>query len=138
MTHPHGVMTYVPGGRFAFPRSYITQLRIATNHVNVPSYADGLITWRHEPPDAVTGETKLKDVLIPWNSNAYTLDFVVEWWFFKIAPSPVEIEWGGEVSFEWNPTVKAHCLVIATAAADMNYFYPLAPAPSDYWLAEYR
>jgi len=134
MTHPPGVMTFVPGGQFNFPRSYASFIKVHTNHVNVPSYADGLISWRHEPPDTVTGETKIKDVVIPWSSNTYSLDWLVEWWFFKISPSPTEIEWGGEVSFDWDDVVKANCIIIATAAADTDYYYPLEAAPTGYWL----
>jgi hypothetical protein len=81
----------------------------------------------------VTGETKIKDVFIPWSSNTYSLDWIIEWWFFKIAPSPTEIEWGGEVSFAWDNFVMTNCLIIATAAADTDYYYDLPPSPADYW-----
>lgn len=133
MTHPPGIISYVPQGKFWFPRSYVTTLKVHTNHVNSVSYADGLITWGHVPPDAVSGQTKIRDQIIPWSSNTYSLDFVVEWWFYVINPDPHEYEWGGEVSFAWDGTVKEHCLIVATESGDTDYYFPLPPAPDNYW-----
>jgi hypothetical protein len=133
MTHPHGIMTFVPGGQFNFPRSYVTKLKVSTNHVNVPSYADGLITWVHSPLDAVIAYTKLKDAFLPWSSNTYSLDWLVEYWYYQILPSPVEFEWGGSVRYAFDVTNECACVVIATEAADTDYFYDLAPAPTGYW-----
>jgi hypothetical protein len=111
----------------------VYKLHVATNHVNSVSYADGLITWGHVPPDAVSGETKIKDNFIAWNSNVYTLDYLVEWWFYKIAPSPTEFEWGGDCRFEYDPVVKCNVITIATLAVDTDYYFDLPPAPPDYW-----
>ncbi len=133
MTHPAGVVSFVPRGKFNFPRSYVNHIKIHTNHVNVPSYADGLITWVHSPLDAVTGYTKIKDVFIPWTSNTYSLDFLVEWWYYVIAPSPTEFEWGGELSFAYDALINDNCLIVATEAADTDYYFPLPPSPTDYW-----
>lgn len=133
MAHPHGIVTCLPQNQWRFPRSYITKLKVHTNHVNVPSYADGLITWVHSPPDSVIAYTKLKDVFIPWSSNTYSLDFLVEWWYFQILPDPTEFEWGGELSVSWDDTVKRTCLIIATAAADTDYYFDIPPAPPTYW-----
>lgn len=133
MTHPHGIVSYVPSGKFWLPRSYAIKLQVHTNHVNVPSYSDGLITWVHSPLDAVTGYTKIKDVFIPWSSNTYSLDFLVEWWYYTISPSPIEYEWGGELSFAWNPGEECNCLIVATESADTDYFFDLPPSPTDYW-----
>ncbi len=133
MTHPPGIISYVPGGKFWFPRSYFTLLKVHTNHVNSVTYADGLITWGHVPPDAVIGYTKIRDQIIPWTSNTYSLDFVVEWWYYMILPSPTEYEWGGEVSYAFDPVVKQQCLIIATEAGDTDYYFEVPPAPPDYW-----
>lgn len=133
MPHPPGSMTYIPRGKYYFPRSYVTMLKVHTNHVNIPSYADGLITWVHSPLDSVTGYTKLKDNFIAWSSNTYTLDYLVEWWYFTIAPSPTEYEWGGELSVSWDDTVKRTCLVVATVAADTDYYFPLPSPTGPYW-----
>jgi hypothetical protein len=133
MTHPTGFVSYIPQGKFWFPRSYITKLKVHTNHVNSVSYSDGLITWGHVPPDAVSGQTKIKDQIIPWTSNTYSLDFVVEWWFYVISPDPTEVPWGGEVSFAYDPAAEAHCLIVATEAGDTDYYFDLPPSPTDYW-----
>lgn len=133
MPHPPGVITYVPSGGFCFPRAYVTKLKVHTNHVNVPSYSDGLITWIHSPPDAVIGYTKLRDNFVQWRSWPKTLDFVVEWWYYQILPDPHEYEWGGEISMGWDDTIKHTCLVVATAAADTDYYFDLPPAPPSYW-----
>ena len=133
MTHPAGVVTYVPQGKYWFPRAYVTMLKVHTNHVNVPSFADGLITWVHSPVDAVTGYTKLRDYFYVWKSYTLSLDYVVEWWYYVIAPSPTEYEWGGELSVAWDDSVKRTCLVVATEAADTDYYFDLPPAPPSYW-----
>ena len=133
MAHPHGIISYVPQSQFRFTRSYITKLKVHTNHVNVPSYADGLITWVHSPLDAVIGYTKLKDNVVAWSSNTYSLDYLVEYWYYVITPSPTEYEWGGELSYSWDDTVKHTCLVVATVAADVDYYFDIPPAPPDYW-----
>lgn len=133
MPHPAGIVTYVPQGKFWFPRSYVTKLKIHTNHVNVPTYTDGIITWTHSPPDSVIGFTKIKDVFIPWTSNTYSLDFLVEYWYYQILPSPTEFEWGGELSFAYDSVVQANCLIVATESADTDYYYDLEPPPLPYW-----
>lgn len=133
MTHPPGIITYVPRGQHFFTRAYVTTLKVHTNHVNVPSYSDGLITWVHSPLDAVTGYTKLRSNFVAWNSNTYTLDYLVEWWYYVIAPSPTEFEWGGELSIAWDDTVKKTCLIVATAAADVDYYWSLPSPTVPYW-----
>jgi len=133
MTHPAGLISYVPEAGFRAPRSYITTLKVHTNHFNVPSYADGLITWVHDPIDAVIGYTKLRDDWWLWNSSVFPLSRIVEWWYYVITPSPTEFEWGGELSFAFDPIVEKTCLVVATVAADIDYYFPLPPTPSDYW-----
>lgn len=135
MSHPPGIVTYVPQGKYWFPRAYVTMLKIHTNHVNVPSFADGLITWVHSPVDAVTGYTKLRDYFYVWKSYTLSLDYVIEWWYYVIAPSPTEYEWGGELSIAWDDSVKRTCLVVATEAADTDYYFDLPPAPPSYWTA---
>lgn len=135
MAHPTGSVTYVPQAKFWFPRSYVTKLWVHTNHVNTVSYADGLITWGHSPADAVSGQTKIKAKIVAWSSNVYSLDHVIEWWFYQIAPDPTEFPWGGEVGFYYNDTVKAECLTIATEAGDTDYFFDLPAAPDSYWPA---
>ena len=133
MPHPAGIISYVPQAKAWFPRSYITMLKVHTNHVNVPSFADGLITWVHSPLDAVTGYTKIRDNVYDWNSNVYSLDFVVEYWYYTISPSPTEFEWGGEISITWDDTVKHTCLVVATVSADVDYYFPLPSPTVPYW-----
>jgi len=133
MTHPHGIITYVPSGQLNLPRSYLTMLKVHTNHVNVPDYNDGVITWTHSPPDSVIGYTKLKDNFVTWSSNVYSLDYMVEYWYYKILPSPTEYEWGGELSIAWDQTVQRMCLVVATTSADTDYYFGLPPAPPYYW-----
>jgi len=133
MTHPPGIISYIPRGQFWFCRPYITKLKVHTNHVNVPTFSDGLITWTHSPPDAVLGFTKIRDVVYATSSNMYSLDHVVEWWYYVITPSPTEFEWGGEISIAWDNTVKRTCLIVATEAADTDYYFDIPPAPPGYW-----
>ena len=133
MSHPAGIISYVPQAKAWFPRSYITMLKVHTNHVNVPSFSDGLITWVHSPLDAVTGYTKIRDNVYDWNSNVYSLDFVVEYWYYTISPSPTEFEWGGEISIAWDDAVKHTCLVVATVSADVDYYFPLPSPTVPYW-----
>lgn len=133
MPHPAGIITYVPQAKYWFPRAYVTMLKVHTNHVNVPSFADGLITWVHSPLDAVTAYTKLRDYFYVWKSYTLSLDYVVEYWYYVIAPSPTEYEWGGELSIAWDDTVKRTCLVVATESADTDYYFDLPQAPSNYW-----
>lgn len=134
MPHPAGIITYVPNDTFRVPRGYVNKLWVHTNHVNVPHFADNLITWTHDPPDTVLGYTKLRDRFCDWTSNAYALNYLVEWWYYTIGTGGPEYEWGGELSFAYSPAQKVNCLVVATAAADRDYYFTLPPAPSDYWL----
>lgn len=134
MTHPPGIVTCFPQAKFSLKRSYVNKLHVFTNNVNSVSYADGLITWGHNPPDAVSGQTKLKDAFWHWSSNRWQLDYIVEWWFYVIAPDPHEYEWGGECNFNWDDTHKCNVLTIATALADTHYYFDLPPAPPTYWL----
>lgn len=134
MSDPHGIVVCNPANQFNFPRSYVTKLKVFTNHVNSVNYSGGLITWGHIPPDAVDGQTKLKDNFIAWSSNVYSLDYLVEWWWFRINPDPTKIEWGGECNFKWDATLKTNVIEIATAAADTVYYYDLPPSPPSYWL----
>lgn len=133
MAHPHGSITYVPTAKFWLNRSFPEVLKVHTNHVNSVSYADGLISWGHIPPDNVRAYTKITDKFIPWNSNTYSLDYLVEYWYYVVLPSPIEYAWGGEVSFAYDPMVKKNCLIIATASADTDYYFDLPPAPPTWW-----
>lgn len=134
MTDPHGIVICYPQNKFNFPRSYVTKLKVVTNHINSVSYADGIITWGHNPPDAVDGRTVLKANFITWSSNTYSLDYIVQAWWFRVNPDPTKIEWGGECNFKWDGDVFTSVLEIATTSPDTTYYFDLPPAPPGYWL----
>lgn len=134
MSDPHGVVVCHPQNQFNFPRSYVKKLRVITNHVNSVSYTDGVITWGHVPPDAVDGQTVLKPNFVVWSSNVYSLDYLVQAWWYRINPDPTKIEWGGECNFVYDPIQKCNVIEIATALADTTYYFDLPPAPPTYWL----
>jgi hypothetical protein len=133
MTHPHGIVTCLPQNQFRFTRAYITMLKVHTNSINVPHFSGYEITWQHNPPDTVLGHTGFKHNFIDWSSNTYSLDYLVEFWYFTVGIGGPEIEWGGELSIAWDNTVKRTCLVVATTAADTDYYFDLPPAPPTYW-----
>jgi hypothetical protein len=123
------------GGKFAFPRSYIQTLRIGWV-VNDITQADNVFTGggTFVPPTA--WKVVVRPQLFDWNSNCYTLDFVVceSYYLRLLTGEKIPAPWA--IVFQNNPTTFNPELLIynpdGSPTFQIDATYP--PAPPGYWL----
>ncbi len=130
-----GVGTYAPFPKFRFIRSYIkgVVVRIDTPVFN---YSDGLIEFRDGTNVNRWYRMQMRSGCWQWNSNAYSLDFVITESYFVTNPSPTQTAMPFRLEWYTSPVDKAPYLLITPySLAFTNYRYvTLPPAPSGYWL----
>lgn len=126
-----------PSNKFAFPRSYLKQFCIIATSGDVEQSDDQFTVWF----DRLIGYGVtfiLQPNILPWNSNRYTLDYFVYdlWWhaFFDGVHHPDSYT----AAMTWRGTPKRPTLSITlSSGGTVETFFPLLPAPSDYWLPDF-
>jgi hypothetical protein len=84
-----GVGSYSPSPRFAFPRSYIRGIAVNVT-ANDVALTDNIVTFSDPSNPNVTFQFRIWSHVYAWTTNRYTLDFVIDESFYKVAPSPTE------------------------------------------------
>lgn len=130
---PIGTIVYSPAPRFAFPRSYVKQIHMRTNNDNIPFMVGDLITIPSINFPNITQYIRLKPQFIPWHSNRVTLDWLVQDWYYVIAPNPTQNPYGGGLSYEYDSSVQTHVLKFTTDSPNTSTRFVLSPAPLNYW-----
>lgn len=130
----YGTPGYSPSGEFSFPRSYILQVTFGWG-ANTGVTQDGgnfLFTDLVFPQNNVV--CNFKPQCWEWNSNGYSLDFLIEDWWLYVLPSTAPLPLNFRVDFQRDPVTHAPEWFIWAAGWTTRYTFSLPPAPSDYWL----
>jgi hypothetical protein len=125
---------YIPGDKFAFPRSYIYGIEIrhdppapiwSTNHVEfiIAGFPDALCKVDFAPEFS------------PWSSNRYTLDFLVTNATYEYPPNPAVFNLPYYIVYRVVPEVGRGCVQIDVTYGALYTVHALQAAPSGYWLA---
>jgi len=132
-----GTVTYSPQGVFSFNRAYITHLDLYTNVDNYPSLHTNEIRVNSFSFPNIVQYIILKPQVIPWSSNAYTLGWIVDEWYYQTSPFGTHIPYGGLVKFRWSADTQSRVMMIQTDSPDHHTYFQLAGAPPGYWMPPY-
>lgn len=126
--------SYVPGPRFAAPRSYWRGIRFNITGYVVTNVANVYFWTKIIDPNEVWTIT-LDNRFHMWNSNRWTLDFIITTFYYQIFPDPTRHDMPFELSFDYSPNNHSPYLSLrfdSTTFPDFHYF-EFPPAPSGYW-----
>lgn len=129
-----GTGSFPQGRKFSFNRSYVNRISFSdvllpvVQTANVFVFSPAIV-----PTDTyyVTFSPKFWD----WSSNMFTLDFLVIEAYRTITPSPTQVPI--DFSLTYFPPMDAngsHIWFKPFSVATPEAFFPLAGAPSSYWL----
>lgn len=125
-----------PNGRFAVNRAYITHMVVKQNHDNYPpTFGDRTIRWPSVNfPNIVQWLGFLPQWIEP-SSNTYSLDAIIQEYFYQVLPSPTPIPNSGLVlRYVWSITLSCMVLEVEKEAADTEAIWDLAGGAGGYWL----
>lgn len=136
MPHPVGSKTFIPNGRFAFNRGYISWFEWFLNVDNAGVTFDGLIfTIPSVGFPNIVQYVEIDPAWWEWSSNSYTLDHLVIAYWYVILPSPTEFANGGLViHFIWDDD-KGWGIQFQKESPDTHVPFIIEQSPSDYWLS---
>lgn len=127
--------TFLPNGRFAFPRSYVQGLYVR--------HDPGAVTWDGELLTFIVAGTPNALVKVyfdarfaAWSSNRWTLDFVVTHGTYEYPPAPSVFDLPFYVQFMTPPGGKAPHLLIDAMYGSTYSFITLPLQPFYYWLPD--
>jgi hypothetical protein len=131
MTLPRGGFTYGQRGQFAFNRAWLWGVDIYANHDHVPSMVAGRITYHSTAHPTYYGFIKVRDNVWGWSSNAYTMDYLIEYNYYTYPTVPTL--WPIKLSWVIHPSILVPCLQIQTNSPDTHTYLPYPTAGVPYW-----
>jgi hypothetical protein len=134
MTHPIGSIVYQPQPTFNFPRSYIYELHVFSNNDNPCVFVDNEIIFSSFGSPNFHMYVKLRDNFMAWNSNVYSLNYIIEWWYYKTSSSSPEFPYGGVVRFEYLAARNKTVLTVQSDVPNTHHYFDIEQQPSTYWL----
>lgn len=130
---PPPFVSFVPGAKFAFPRSYYYQIYCEDQSPNISRFLD----YIHVDIDPTIGYGiwyKIRPQFWNWSSNRYTLDFVLEdvWWEANFDgvhhPQAAVVQFGSR----GNPPIAS--LIISNPFIQTDFVaLDVQQAPPTYW-----
>lgn len=122
-----------PGPRFALPRSYV----VGFTYVSDADFAFMTDNFIFSGFVAIPGFLATKILFanfIPWSSNRYTLDFLVEASFYTPDGGTTIIDSTCGVEYYNPPATNEFRIRIVDLPGGANtYNFALPPSPADYW-----
>jgi len=97
--------------------------------------AGSFITFSDPFNPAVTFTIKYADNFLPWSSNRWTLDFIIEQSYYKVAPSPTENPMDFTLRYYWSQLALAPAIqfIPFSLGFTQHHFFPLVQASVPYW-----
>jgi len=125
---------FQPQPKFVFIRSYVTQIVVSDQAPGI-LFVGTKITTLIDPTTGYRIEYNLRANWLPWSSNRYTLDYVVEscFWFGTYAGPPNVQDYG--VAYLMHPTnFKMSIQIFNPYLRTDERILAIAPANAPYWL----
>lgn len=128
-----GAGSYSPGGRFAFPRSYIRGVAVQIVAGVINRVAN---VWTlQNPPDPTLYTFVLDARFYQWNSNRWTLDYMVYESYYQPGGVGALVPMPFLLTYYINPANKSPYVIFSpfSSPGGLTYF-DLPTAPGGYWL----
>lgn len=129
-----GAGTFVPGARFALPRSYWYGVWLSFNSDAVVSWVGNEVTFL-DPPSGVTGLIGFEPRAWSWSSNCYTLDFLIVESWYRVPPSPTQNPLPFVLTYFVDPSDGKPYMVYSPfgAVGTGAFKHQAPPPPPGYW-----
>jgi len=129
-----GTGSFIPGGQYNFPRSYIYDLHIA-RYGDTLTHVNELFTIHAVPPDPTIAIIQFLPAFWTWNSNVYSLDHLVINFYALVGGVGPAIPLNYLLTWNNNPTYGRASLFFywSSGAPDFEVF-TLDQQPPTYWL----
>lgn len=139
MAHPSGSVSYDPSGRFSFCRGFILWFDWYVNSDNAAISFDGeIFTIGSVAYPNIVQYVQLRPPWWDWSSNFYTLDHLVQAYWYVILPSATEIPNSGlVVHFKFDPA-RGWGIQFQKESPDTIVHFTLPPTEPGYWLYPLR
>jgi len=126
---------YNPSGQFNLPRSYVFDIRVYVQHTLSHAYmTDNIITVDYSPVPNFLAVIVLAPNFMPWSSNSYSLDYIIQDSYYRINPDPTHIPLDIQVGWaSSSQTLRSAINIVLDLGVDI-FTFPLAAAPPGYWL----
>jgi hypothetical protein len=129
-----GTGAYPQGAKYTFPRSYVYRFAISDTGITVVQVANTFTLTAPTLP-AYTFTVRIPGNFYVWNSNQYTLDYVILESYYVVSPSPDKIPLDFALIMVFPNGAHANYLqycpsgILATPI-----FGSLVSQPDNYWL----
>lgn len=129
-----GLPSYIPGGQFAFPRSYVAGLEV--RHDGPFLYWDGVILrWIVAgSPNALVEVTFVAN-FEQWSSNRWTLDHIILNATYEYPPNPTQYELPYHIIWRVPPGKHSPHILLDAHYGENYSTIALPSQPAGYWLA---
>lgn len=139
MPHPAGSFTCVPNNRFCFNRGYIFWFEWFVNSDNAGVTFDGeIFTIPSATFPNIVQYVQIHPGWWDWSSNSYTLDHLVQAYWYVILPSPVEHPNAGLVIRFMDDPAAGWGIQFQKESPTVHETFALEQMPSTYWLYQLR
>lgn len=129
---PYQEFTQSP--KFAIPRQYLGGVEIGNEWAGI-SMTGNVITLFGTVPFLYYNIFVIRQNVLDWSSNSYTLDYVLEDHWSNVPPSTshdpfmVRTEYLGQ-----SATLPGRVLIRLMGYDHQRAFFPFPPSPTDYWM----
>lgn len=131
--YPRGNMTCFPSQKFAFPRAYIHRVGTRAN-TSIPLWTGRRLDLYDPPTGTIAWTLIFKEDFWNWNSNRWTLDWVLEASFNTYGTPPTDHALDMFVWYVVDPLTGQGTIEISPFFGQPYLFaHDLPPAPPGYW-----
>lgn len=129
-----GAGTFYPSAKYSMPRSYVFGVWLSFDAGSSVVWSGNEVSFV-DPSGTVSGKISLLPEFFAWNSNVYTLDFLIIESWYSVAPSPTEIPLPFSLQPYRDPLDGKPYIVYAPfgITGSSAFKHALPPAPPSYW-----
>lgn len=129
-----GAGTFTPSPNFSFPRSYIVDFYVFRNGNTIVQTVNKFVVTDAFDPN-LTATFVLHENFLPWSSNGFTLDFIVQESYYQTTPGGMQIPLPFNIDFYVSPLTRRSGLYLGWLGLKINpEHFDLEPQPPGYWL----
>jgi hypothetical protein len=130
-----GTGTFNPQAKFWMTRSKVYGINFATYAGNTVTFAGFSFTVHAVPPDPTFLHCAIAPEFYIWNSNSYSLDYVVTEFWYKAGGVGPEIPLPFSLGYFQDPLRHSSSLYIQWSGTTPTFnYFPLPSQPPNYWM----